>query len=158
MQHEMLHSLQGGKHFLAPISQSPQNVLDVGCGTGIWAIDFADMYPSANVMGELSSEKCRHDSRILRYRSVAPLNLPGYPPICNLRSMTPMIRGSSHADSTSYIAAFCNSRSKRRSSSGKHSVHFSLAAGLRSRRPLSQFSVTTALWPEQRGRSGEKKC
>ncbi|KAL0936870.1 Trans-aconitate 2-methyltransferase 7 [Colletotrichum truncatum] len=39
------------KLFLAPISDSPQNVLDVGTGTGIWAIDFADEYPSAEVTG-----------------------------------------------------------------------------------------------------------
>jgi SAM-dependent methyltransferase len=28
-----------------------QNVLDVGTGTGIWAMDFADTYPSASVLG-----------------------------------------------------------------------------------------------------------
>ncbi|KAJ4132874.1 hypothetical protein NW754_015687 [Fusarium falciforme] len=27
------------------------NVLDVGCGTGIWAIEFADEHPSAAVLG-----------------------------------------------------------------------------------------------------------
>lgn len=26
-------------------------MLDLGTGTGIWAIDFADEYPSANVIG-----------------------------------------------------------------------------------------------------------
>ncbi|KAK1467683.1 UMTA [Colletotrichum cuscutae] len=39
------------KLFLAPIGDSLQNVLDVGTGTGIWAIDFADMYPSTEVIG-----------------------------------------------------------------------------------------------------------
>ncbi|KAK0375995.1 UMTA protein [Colletotrichum limetticola] len=38
------------KLFLAPIGDSLQ-VLDVGTGTGIWAIDFADMYPSTEVIG-----------------------------------------------------------------------------------------------------------
>lgn len=37
--------------FLAPISPEPQEVLDIGTGTGIWAIDFADQYPSAQVIG-----------------------------------------------------------------------------------------------------------
>lgn len=37
--------------FLAPIGDNPQNVLDVGTGTGIWAIDFADQFPSAQVIG-----------------------------------------------------------------------------------------------------------
>jgi len=41
----------GGKLFLAPIGDNPQNVLDVGTGTGIWAMDFADQYPSAQVIG-----------------------------------------------------------------------------------------------------------
>ncbi|KAK2017585.1 methyltransferase domain-containing protein [Colletotrichum eremochloae] len=40
-----------GKLFLAPIGDSPQSVLDLGTGTGIWAIDFADAFPSANVIG-----------------------------------------------------------------------------------------------------------
>lgn len=31
--------LEGRLH-LAPIGSNPQNVLDVGTGTGIWAIDF----------------------------------------------------------------------------------------------------------------------
>lgn len=29
----------------------PFRVLDLGTGTGIWAIDFGDMYPSAEVLG-----------------------------------------------------------------------------------------------------------
>jgi SAM-dependent methyltransferase len=38
------------KLHLAPI-QEPHNILDVGTGTGIWAIDIADQYPSAQVLG-----------------------------------------------------------------------------------------------------------
>ncbi|CAM5999724.1 unnamed protein product [Sphagnum balticum] len=29
----------GGKLHTAPIGDNPQRILDVGCGTGIWAID-----------------------------------------------------------------------------------------------------------------------
>ncbi|ORY71059.1 UMTA methyltransferase family protein [Pseudomassariella vexata] len=34
----------------APISE-PANVLDIGTGTGIWAIEFADKNPTSNVVG-----------------------------------------------------------------------------------------------------------
>ncbi|KAF4870755.1 Secondary metabolism regulator LAE1 [Colletotrichum siamense] len=39
------------KLFLAPLGDSPQKVLDLGTGTGIWAMDFADEFPSAQVTG-----------------------------------------------------------------------------------------------------------
>ncbi|KAI9054703.1 hypothetical protein LZ554_001855 [Drepanopeziza brunnea f. sp. 'monogermtubi'] len=37
--------------FIAPITASPQKILDIGTGTGIWAIDMAEAYPSAEVLG-----------------------------------------------------------------------------------------------------------
>jgi SAM-dependent methyltransferase len=37
--------------FLAPIKPNPSRVLDVGTGTGIWAIDTADQHPSAYIKG-----------------------------------------------------------------------------------------------------------
>jgi len=40
-----------GKLFRSPISSNPHHVLDLGTGTGIWAIDFADEFPSAQVIG-----------------------------------------------------------------------------------------------------------
>lgn len=38
------------KHWIAPLEQ-PTSVLDVGTGTGIWAVDVADDFPGAQVMG-----------------------------------------------------------------------------------------------------------
>ncbi|OTB08522.1 hypothetical protein M426DRAFT_317146 [Hypoxylon sp. CI-4A] len=49
--HNCLMMLMDDRLFLAPIDDNPQRVLDVGTGTGIWAIDFADMYPGAEVTG-----------------------------------------------------------------------------------------------------------
>ncbi|QSZ33362.1 hypothetical protein DSL72_002950 [Monilinia vaccinii-corymbosi] len=48
--HHVFNLVLEGRLFLAPI-ESPQRVLDVGTGTGIWAIDFADQYPSSHVVG-----------------------------------------------------------------------------------------------------------
>ena len=39
--HHIFLSLLGGKLYTAPLD-NPQMVLDVGTGTGIWAIDFAE--------------------------------------------------------------------------------------------------------------------
>ncbi|WPH01590.1 Hypothetical protein R9X50_00443800 [Acrodontium crateriforme] len=37
--------------FLAPIGDNPKNILDIGTGIGLWAIDMADKFPSANIIG-----------------------------------------------------------------------------------------------------------
>ncbi|KAI5800176.1 S-adenosyl-L-methionine-dependent methyltransferase [Peziza echinospora] len=49
LQYHMLNILFGGKLFLAPI-KNPKRVLDLGTGTGIWAIDIADMFPDATII------------------------------------------------------------------------------------------------------------
>ncbi|KAJ5670059.1 uncharacterized protein N7477_005422 [Penicillium maclennaniae] len=41
----------GGELYNAPITSSPQNILDLGTGTGIWALDIAEKFPSAHVIG-----------------------------------------------------------------------------------------------------------
>jgi SAM-dependent methyltransferase len=51
LQHEMFNKTFGNKLVLAPISRYLHDVLDLGTGTGIWAIDFADLHPEANVIG-----------------------------------------------------------------------------------------------------------
>ncbi|EGR45584.1 uncharacterized protein TRIREDRAFT_110877 [Trichoderma reesei QM6a] len=43
--------LLGDQLFEAPIKKPPTKVLDVGTGTGIWAIDMSDAYPSAEIIG-----------------------------------------------------------------------------------------------------------
>ncbi|KAG6118377.1 hypothetical protein E4U14_006938 [Claviceps sp. LM454 group G7] len=51
MQHVMLLMLTQNKHFLSPVGDHPQKILDVGTGTGTWAIEVGDKYPSAKVRG-----------------------------------------------------------------------------------------------------------
>ncbi|OAR01657.1 hypothetical protein LLEC1_06765 [Akanthomyces lecanii] len=40
-----------GDYFLAPIGQCPQKIVDLGTGTGMWALEVAEKYPSARVIG-----------------------------------------------------------------------------------------------------------
>jgi ubiquinone/menaquinone biosynthesis C-methylase UbiE len=49
--HHIFLLILSGKLYDAPIPPSPQRVLDIGTGTGIWAIDFADENPGAEVIG-----------------------------------------------------------------------------------------------------------
>jgi len=49
--HHMLKICLGNKLFLAPIGEKPSKVLDIGTGTGIWAIELGDDHPNADIIG-----------------------------------------------------------------------------------------------------------
>ncbi|KIW77629.1 hypothetical protein Z517_07461 [Fonsecaea pedrosoi CBS 271.37] len=66
MNHEKYTLLQNNKLFLAPLPPNPQKMLDIGTGTGIFAIYLADMFPSAIVLGT----------------DISPIQPPWVPPNC----------------------------------------------------------------------------
>ncbi|KAK0642975.1 S-adenosyl-L-methionine-dependent methyltransferase [Cercophora newfieldiana] len=66
LQHHMMLLLAGNKLFRAPL-EDPQSVLDVGTGTGIWAVDFAEQFPGATVIGT----------------DLSPIQPPWVPPNCS---------------------------------------------------------------------------
>lgn len=49
--HQMLKIVLGNKIALAPIGEKPSRILDIGTGTGIWAVEMADEYPGAEIIG-----------------------------------------------------------------------------------------------------------
>ncbi|ODH51522.1 hypothetical protein GX48_02390 [Paracoccidioides brasiliensis] len=51
MHHALIRATLKEKLYLAPIRDAPGRVIDICTGTGIWAIEFADLFPSAEVLG-----------------------------------------------------------------------------------------------------------
>ncbi|KAI0805391.1 S-adenosyl-L-methionine-dependent methyltransferase [Xylaria sp. FL0064] len=50
-QHQLYTAVLDGKLFISPVGPRLKNVLDVGTGTGIWAIEVGLEYPGANILG-----------------------------------------------------------------------------------------------------------
>ncbi|KAK4176966.1 putative methyltransferase [Triangularia setosa] len=51
MKHAMMMELTDGKLHLSPIGPNPQKIIDIGTGTGIWAIEMGDLFPGAEILG-----------------------------------------------------------------------------------------------------------
>ena len=49
--HQLLRITMGTKLHVAPIGKGHMRILDVGTGTGIWAIEMGDEYPDAEIIG-----------------------------------------------------------------------------------------------------------
>ncbi|KAF4439311.1 hypothetical protein FACUT_4248 [Fusarium acutatum] len=49
--HHVLTLVLDGALYLAPLSKDIKSALDIGTGTGIWAIDFADSFPDTQIIG-----------------------------------------------------------------------------------------------------------
>jgi trans-aconitate methyltransferase len=51
MQFWAIIEVLGHRYFHAPIADNPQDIIDIGTGTGMWAIEVAEKYPSASIIG-----------------------------------------------------------------------------------------------------------
>jgi cyclopropane fatty-acyl-phospholipid synthase-like methyltransferase len=51
LHHHIFRLCLDGALLAGPVPSAVQRVLDVGTGTGIWAIDFADEHPNATILG-----------------------------------------------------------------------------------------------------------
>lgn len=51
LKHSMMLELTDNKLFHAPIGDNPKKIIDIGTGTGIWAIEMGDMFPKAQILG-----------------------------------------------------------------------------------------------------------
>lgn len=61
LQHHLFRMTLDGKLHCAPLHNDVHQVLDIGTGTGLWAIEFAEEYPSAAIVGiDLSPTESNH--------------------------------------------------------------------------------------------------
>ncbi|KAH8193698.1 hypothetical protein TruAng_012135 [Truncatella angustata] len=51
MKHVMMLEMTDGRLCYAPVGDNPQKIMDIGTGTGLWAIQAGDRYPSAVILG-----------------------------------------------------------------------------------------------------------
>jgi trans-aconitate methyltransferase len=51
LHHHIFRLCLDGNLLAGPVPNDVKRVLDIGTGTGIWAIDFADEHPSATIIG-----------------------------------------------------------------------------------------------------------
>jgi methylase of polypeptide subunit release factors len=51
MLHAMMLEATNGKYFYAPIAENPSKILDLGTGTGIWAIESESTKRETNLYG-----------------------------------------------------------------------------------------------------------
>lgn len=50
LQHHVIRLLLNDELHLAPL-QDPRRILDIGTGTGLWAIEMGDRFPNAQIIG-----------------------------------------------------------------------------------------------------------
>ncbi|QDS71381.1 hypothetical protein FKW77_002756 [Venturia effusa] len=68
MQYLIVTALMGGKVYRAPLKKdprrAPRRILDVGCGTGVWCLDMAEIFENARIIGMDIAQASRQWERI----------------------------------------------------------------------------------------------
>lgn len=99
MEHLLYTFTMTGRLLLAPVEKAGNDVLDIGTGSGVWAVDFGDKYPTSLVLGRdinlrevWSANNCMFE--------IDDCEMPWRPrdmyDIIHIRSMTAGIRDWSH--------------------------------------------------------------
>lgn len=106
-QHHLYLMIFRGELYRAPLPPRINRALDIGCGTGKWAFDFADLRPQTDVIAT--------DLSVIQPLWVGCLSNSCWPQsstvdfdrrshrICNSRSMMPSTTGSIRASLTIFI-------------------------------------------------------
>lgn len=110
--HNMLKVTMGMKLYTAPLEQTTRSILDIGTGTGLWAIEMADEFPDAEIMGTDLSPTQPTWFALRTLCSYNVLTRPGFLLKSSSRLMMPRRHGRSKTASILYMAAISLQQSR----------------------------------------------